>query len=149
MPLGEICNREVVVVAPEETVAAAARLMRDAHVGNLVVVRERDGRKLPVGIITDRDIVVDGIARGLALDKVAVETLMTRNLVTAAEDTGIIEAIKRMRERGVRRMPVVDRDDALVGIITVDDLVEMLANELSDLSRLILREQTAEWRLRR
>jgi len=114
-------------------------------VGDLVVVKEgADGRQIPVGIITDRDIVVSVIAPTLNAGVYTVGDLVTRELVTVAEDQGVFEAIQHMRMTGVRRMPVIDREGGLVGIVSVDDLIQLLSDEMSELAKLIAREQIHE-----
>lgn len=148
MAIGEICNREVVVVTRDNSALEAARLMRQHHVGDVVVVMEEGGLRTPVGILTDRDIVVDAIAVGLDPATLKVGEIMTPDLATVAEDTGVFEAIRYMRDKGVRRMPVVDGDGDLLGILALDDLLDLLAEELGALARLIAREQNRESRLR-
>ena len=143
MSIGEICNREVVCSSRASTIREAAFLMREYHVGDLIVVNE-NGKRQPVGIITDRDITINVVALGLDPDVMTVGDIMGRELVTLHEDQGILETIRQMRLRGVRRLPIVGEDGALVGIITVDDLVALLANELNDLSKVIWREQMIE-----
>ena len=140
MAIGKLCVREVAVADRATTVRKAAQLMRQFHVGNLVVVEGR----APVGIVTDRDIVLSVVATGLDPAVFTIGDLVTQDLATCREDTGVFECIQQMRARGVRRMPVVDRDGALVGIISVDDLVQLLAEEMNDLGKLISREQARE-----
>jgi CBS domain-containing protein len=144
MPIGEICIREVIICDRTAGVVEAAQLMRRYHVGDLVIVEESGGKRVPVGLITDRDIVTGVIALKLDPAKVTVGELISREIVAAREDEGIFEVIERMRAHGVRRMPVVDQEGALVGIITVDDLIELLAEELGKLPKLISREQAHE-----
>lgn len=144
MPVGEICNREVIVVQPNSTVLEAARLMRQRHVGDVLVVTERGGMRVPVGIVTDRDLVVETLAPNLDPETITVGDIMVAELVTVKEDTGVYEAIEYMRARGVRRLPVVNGSDRLVGIITLDDLLELLAEELLALAKLVKHEQKKE-----
>jgi CBS domain-containing protein len=144
VPIGEICNREVVFARRDETVRAAAQLMREHHVGDLVVVDERDGRRVPAGILTDRDIVVGIVAKHLDPDVLAVGDVIGPELVIAKESDGVSETIELMRAKGVRRIPVIDAAGALVGIVTADDMLDLLAEELSGLSRIVSREQRRE-----
>ncbi|MEW6133477.1 MAG: CBS domain-containing protein [Pseudomonadota bacterium] len=148
MTIGEICNREVVVATREISVSEAARLMRHHHVGDVVVVMEEGGLRTPVSILTDRDIVVEVVAAGLDPSTLAVGEIMAPELATVQEDTGVFEAIRYMRDKGVRRMPVVDADGDLVGILALDDLLDLLAEELGALARLIARERNREAKLR-
>ena len=149
MPIGDVCTREVLVATPETTVTEAARLMRRHHVGDLVVVTKKDGSRVPTGIVTDRDIVLSVIATGLDPGVFTIGDLVTQKLLTVPEDLGVFECIQKMRSRGVRRMPVVDAEERLIGIVSVDDLVQLLGQELSELGRLISREQVRETVARR
>jgi CBS domain-containing protein len=149
MPIGDVCSREVLVATPETTVTEAARLMRQHHVGDLVVVAGENGSRVPTGIVTDRDLVLSVIATGLDPSIFTIGDLVTDKLVTVREDLGVFECIQKMRTKGVRRMPVMDAQDKLVGIVSVDDLVQLLGQELSELGRLISREQAKELVTRR
>jgi len=150
MPVGEICNREVIVVHSSDSTLEAARLMRQHHVGDVVViVEDSNGVRVPVGIVTDRDLVVEIVAPELNQTAITVGDIMVPDLVTVKEDTGVFEAIQYMRAKGVRRLPVVDGNGGLVGILALDDLLELLAEELFALARLVKREQKKEMATRR
>ena len=149
MPIGEICNREVVIVQRDTTVAEAARLMREHHVGALVVVRQVSGKRKPVGLVTDRDLVVEVLATQLDAEAITVGDIMLPELVAIPENSGVFETIQFMRAKAVRRLPVVDGQGVLVGIVALDDLLSLLAEELSELSVLVSREQEKESRARR
>jgi CBS domain-containing protein len=149
MSVGEICNRDVAVVKKGESALDAALLMRRFHVGDLVVVEEEGGQRVPVGIVTDRDIVIEAVAEDVNCRELTVGDIMSTDLVTVNEDEGIVETVKMMRANGIRRVPVVDRGGVLIGIVTVDDLIALLAEVLDDLTKLISREQTREKEIRR
>jgi CBS domain-containing protein len=149
MPIGEVCNREVVIVQPGETVLEAAQLMRRHHVGDVVVVEERGGRRVPVGIVTDRDLVLEVMAPQIDPATVTVKDILTTDLVTIKKDAGLFEAIEYMHAKGVRRLPVVDDNGGLIGILTLDDLIELLADEMTALARLVKHEQKKETTNRR
>jgi len=144
MTIGEICNREVVIVTREAPVIEAARLMRQYHVGDLVVVDELSGRRRPVGIVTDRDIVIEVVAMEVAAETLCVGDIMSAELATVRESEGVFETIRYMRDKGIRRLPVVDRDGWLQGIVTLDDLLILLAEEMGEMARLIRREMDRE-----
>ena len=144
MAVGELCNREVVITEKGLSVVAAAQLMRTHHVGDLVVVEERDGRKHPVGVVTDRDIVVEVVAAGVNPEALKVGDIMGPEVATVRESEGLFEALRYMRDRGVRRMPVVDREGGLVGILTLDDLLSLLAEEMTELAKLVSHERQRE-----
>lgn len=144
MPIGEICNREVVVVRRNDSVLEAARVMRQHHVGDVLVVDDKEGERIPVGIVTDRDLVVEVMAAEVNTAAISVGDVMAPNLVTVRENTGVFEAIQYMRGKGVRRMPVVRDSGGLIGILTLDDLFELLAEEMFELSKLVRNEQKKE-----
>lgn len=144
MAIGELCNRDVVVVNRDKPVREAVRLMRKHHVGDLVVVEDLHGHRRPVGILTDRDIVIELLAADVDLDTVAVGDAMSYELVTAREDDDLLDTIARMRQEGVRRLPVVGDDGALVGILAVDDLLEVVTEQLAGLVGSIVQEHLRE-----
>lgn len=144
MPIGEMCNREVVIVSKETSILEVAQLMRQHHVGDVVVVKEQGGRRIPVGIVTDRDIVIEIVAKDVDFHNLVVGDIMGLQLVTVREREGVFETMKVMRLKGVRRLPVVDEEGGLVGILTLDDLIGLLAEEMNELARLISREQARE-----
>ena len=144
MPVGEICNREVVIAEKSMPVTEAACLMRNHHVGDLVVVDQHEGRRQPVGIVTDRDIVVEVVAAGVNADALKVGDIMGPEVATVRESEGLFEALRYMRDKGVRRMPVVDRDGVLVGILTLDDMLSLLAEEMTELAKLVSHERQRE-----
>lgn len=144
MNLGEICTRDVVFATRDCTILSAAQLMREYHVGNLVVVEHFDGARIPVGIITDRDIVIGVLAPELDAKTLTVGDIMFPELVTAGETDGVFETMQLMRRKGVRRLPVVDPKGGLAGIVSLDDLIELVAEEITELSGLIARERHRE-----
>jgi CBS domain-containing protein len=144
MAIGEICSRQVIFTRKSESVRQAAQLMREYHVGALVVAEENGDRLVPVGILTDRDIAVGIVAKGLDADALSVGEVMTPEPLAVRESAGVSETIELMRSRGVRRLPVVDASGALIGIVTADDFIDLLAEELNALARMISREQRRE-----
>jgi CBS domain-containing protein len=149
MTIGNICNREVVYTTRDTTVQAASKLMREYHVGTVVIVDDFAGKHLPVGIVTDRDIVVEVSAVDLDPKVITVGDIMTSALITGPESQGIPETMEMMRSKGVRRLPVVDREGLLVGIVSVDDMLKVLAEELTDLTGIVSKEQAQEMHGRR
>lgn len=127
---GEICTRSVTIAFRTTPVDGAARLMRDNHVGCLVVVDEVEGRRIVVGVLTDRDIVTAVVARGLDASTLTVDDVMTTDLVTSREDDSLIDLMRSMRRKGVRRIPVVGGLDELIGVVTLDDVLGVLSEEL-------------------
>ena len=148
MNIGEICAIQTVTCTRDETVQGAALLMRKHHVGDLIVIDQADGQAVPVGIVTDRDIVVSVIALGLDPAGLQVDDIMSDDLLTCREDDDVYETIEHMRLRGIRRVPVVNGAGGLTGIVSVDDLLEFLAEEMGDLSRISASGQAHEKRAR-
>lgn len=149
MTTGDICNRNVVVAPKTEMVVDAAKRMRMAHVGDVVVVEDRQGQHVPVGIVTDRDIVVGLVASDADhLKYLTLDDMMTEDLVTAKEQDSIEAALLRMRERGVRRLPIVADTGALVGILTMDDLWRHFTQQQGLLVELMANEEHRERHLR-
>ncbi|HKJ89221.1 MAG TPA: CBS domain-containing protein [Gammaproteobacteria bacterium] len=142
--IGEYCNREVVITERERSIRDAARLMRNHHVGDLVVVERYEGEMIPVGILTDRDLVVEVLAEEVGVDEVTVADVMSAPAALAREEDDLWETLMRMQSWGVRRMPVVSASGTLQGIITVDDLLELFTEYMHDLVKVVTREQERE-----
>ena len=148
MQIADLCRDSVVVTRRESTVLETAELMRRYHIGAVVVVDVPEGAQVPAGIVTDRDIVVGVVAMGLDPAELSVGDIMTEKVVLVKENEDVFDAIETMREQGVRRMPVVNEQGALTGIISLDDVLPVVAQELADLARLSLvaRKQECEFR---
>jgi CBS domain-containing protein len=149
MTIGAICNREIITVQRDATVLHAAKLMRQYHVGDVIVVENRIKQCVPVGIVTDRDIVVELVATELDCNVITVGDIVISKLIVVKDSAGVFEAIQLMVSKGVRRLPVVDDGGGLVGIVTLDDLLLLLAKEFSSLAKLVAREQKNEATRRR
>jgi CBS domain-containing protein len=127
---GGICKRKVSVAYQNTSVTAAAQLMREDHVGCLVVVEDTNGSRQVRGLITDRDIVMSVVAMGLDPEPLCLEDVMSSRLVTANEGDPLPVLMRNMREHGVRRVPVVGPNDELMGLVTLDDVLKILAQEM-------------------
>lgn len=149
MRVSEACSREVIVADRQDSIAEAARLMRRHHVGTVVVTDKSGGDKQPVGILTDRDIAIELIALGTDIDSVNVGDVMSDDLTNLRPDDGIMEALQFMKEKAVRRAPVIDESGELIGILAVDDIIELIAEQLLDVSNLLNRAYRKEERIRR
>jgi CBS domain-containing protein len=128
--LGKICTKPVVTASAQMTVDQAAREMRSKNVGALVVVNA--GR--PIGMLTDRDVAVEVVAKGMDPDTVRVGDVMRKKPITIREDLGIFDAARTFAKTGVRRLPVVTKSGGLVGVIAVDDLIMLLGNEMGHMA---------------
>jgi signal-transduction protein with cAMP-binding, CBS, and nucleotidyltransferase domain len=144
MNVGEICSRVVVVAESNTPVQQAAKLMRDQHIGALVVTEGSAEARRPIGIVTDRDMVVEVVAADVDYRMLTVGDIMSERPATINETAGLFEAIAQMRSGGVRRLVVADAMGRLLGIVAMDDLIPVLAEELSALAQAIRVEQRRE-----
>jgi predicted transcriptional regulator len=145
MKVGELCTRVVAIAWEDETVVEAAQRMREKHVGDVIIVHGPEGSCKPVGILTDRDIVVGVVAQAAEhLSSVLVGDVAQSKLVLVREEEDLFVALEHMRGAGVRRLPVVGAEGMLVGILTLDDVLEFLAEELGAMVQLVRREQELE-----
>lgn len=144
MDSGELCIRRVITADPDETIVAAAQRMAEHGVGDLVVVEDAGGEVHPIGIVTDRDLVTRGLARAAphALD-LKVRDVMHGELVTAFADEPVEVVLCRIKLHGIRRIPIVDRAGVLQGILTLDDIVAWIGEQLNDATGLIERQAAA------
>jgi len=138
--LASLCRHPVSVVTAGTTIRAAAVLMREHHVGAVVVVEGTVARPRPVGIVTDRDIVVAIVALDLDADIFLIDDMFDRRIVVARDDLQIREALDVMKTNGVRRLPLVNKAGVLTGIVTLDDLLGELAADLARVSAVLAQE---------
>lgn len=148
MPIHECCNLNVVSCEQDATLASVAELMRRNHVGDVVVTETRGEARLPIGIVTDRDIVVETVAMQLDPGQYTAGDIMSAPVVTVKASDGLVETLRQMRENNVRRIPVVAEDGGLAGIVTADDIVRLLAMELSLMTETMGEQPEVEARLR-
>lgn len=135
MQVRDFCSPHVVLAEPGASLREAALAMREKHVGALVVVEKKAGVARPVGVLTDRDIVVAVVAvPGARPEGIRVADAMSTAPAVAREDEGLFEIVQRMSERSVRRLPVVGADGGLKGIVSLDDVLRVLAAELGQLA---------------
>lgn len=147
--VGEYCVRDVVVVAPDTPIKQCAKLMHDHHIGSVVVIQEKRKVVKPVGIVTDRDITIEVVAFGLDAATLTAEDFIRGDLAVVQEGADLLAALALMREHGVRRLPVVGHKGALVGIISADDLITLIAGELDGLASTLRAEFVRERETRR
>ena len=144
MNAGSVCKRGVITVAPTDDLVTAAHLMREKHVGYLIVAETRGEERRIVGVLTDRDIVVAVLAQEVDARAVKVGDVMTRDPLLIDEAQSIEAVLRHMREAGVRRVPVVDRLGALTGVLSIDDVLERIADQLINIAGSIRNEQRME-----
>lgn len=140
----DLAAHEVVTVTPTTTLVECAQIMRAQHVGSVVVIDDQGQRDDPRGIVTDRDIVMEAVAVGLDPSTLTAGDVMTTPLAVVRDSDDILDALARMRERGIRRLAVLDEAGHLSGIVTVDNLLEALAEQFDAIVRVLKAEQTRE-----
>ncbi|HET6805499.1 MAG TPA: CBS domain-containing protein [Frateuria sp.] len=148
MRVHDICTHEAVSISPAASVADAARLMRARHVGVLVVVEQPNGERIPVGVLTDRDIVLEVVAPEAPCARLRVADVMTREPATCSEEELLLDAVARMRAYGVRRLPVVNPKGGLCGLLSLDDIYGALGVYLQEMSRALTRGHVREMEAR-
>ncbi len=129
MNVGQVCGRHIVTVLPGGDLTAAAALMREKHIGYLVVV-ESESMRRPVGVLTDRDIVVSVVAMKVDPASLTVGDVMTPRVVCTDEQSPLDTALVQMRRNGVRRLPVLGAEGEVVGVLSIDDALQAIMNEL-------------------
>jgi len=132
--LGELGTPIVVTAPPETTAARAAQMMRTHHVGSLVIVASGAASSRPLGIVTDRDLVLAVMAEGLDAALFTVGDIMSTQPVCADEQSSLLDAVALMREHSLRRLPVLDAAGRVVGVLTLEDVLDALAREFVDLT---------------
>lgn len=142
--VADICTRAVVTCRRDISALDLAKLMRERHVGAVVVVDEDEGRATPVGIVTDRDLVIEVMACGVDPEILRVGDLIVTVPETAVDDELVFDAVWHMRRKGIRRLPVVDRQGRLFGILSADDLTRFLAEQLTGVASLALGQAARE-----
>jgi CBS domain-containing protein len=150
MDIGKICNRNVVTAREADELTRAAQVMREKHIGYLVVVKPsiEDGTVTPIGVITDRDIVVTVVAREINPRSLTVGDVMTRQPAVVDEATSLSTTLQLMRRIGVRRLPAIGRGGVLVGVLSLDDVLDAMAGEMTDVAGSIRHERKMEDALR-
>lgn len=148
MRVGEFCVREVIECTRKTSALELSQIMRQSHVGDVVVVDQPNGKKIAVGIVTDRDLAVEVMANERDPALVTAGDLIGRKLITVGEGSDVYETAELMRYEGVRRVPVVDDQGGLAGIVTMDDLLRIIGEQLALLAQVIGRERFQEQQLK-
>lgn len=138
MSVGRICTRVVATAAPEETVREVARRMNEHDVGTLVVVGGPG--EAPLGIVTDRDLVLRCLATNRDPDQTPLRDVMTVPVQAVDEHTPIEQAMTRMAHAGVRRLVVTGPGGALAGLLSLDDVLELVVDEVAIIGQLLAKQ---------
>ena len=148
MKVGEYCTKEVIVADGSTGIVEAANLMRSNNVGTIVIGKPSHGGVEPTAIVTDRDLVLEVLAPNANLDALTLADLPTRPLVSVSMADDLLDTLKHMGSQGIRRVPVVDSDGLLQGLLAMDDLLPVISEMLNDMVRLVAREVSVEVRAR-
>lgn len=133
MSIANFCSKEIIMIPKDASIQETAQRMKENNVGAVVVVE--NGK--PLGVITDRDVVVEVVANGVGLDEVSAKDILAKDVLILKKEQGVHEAIKAMKDKHVRRAPVVDYAGKICGMVSMDDLLVLLAHELQDLAQLV------------
>ncbi|MFB6262045.1 MAG: CBS domain-containing protein [Bradymonadaceae bacterium] len=145
MKASELANTSVATITSDETLAEAAHRLRENHVGDLVVLDENDPEGPPIGIITDRDVTIAVDEYGPEhVGTKKVRAAMTENLILGKADDPVEKLVQNMRDNGIRRIPIIDSEDDIVGIVTFDDLIGYYGDGLMKMAELVQQEISAE-----
>lgn len=142
MNTADLCRRSAVTALADTTLAEVARLMRKQHVGCVVIVEEGAGKA--IGVVTDRDIVLEVVAQGLDPFTITAGEIMTPSPVVAKREDDVWWSLKVMRDRGIRRLPVVDGDQHVIGVVALDDMLAHVGNTMGDIAQLLGSERVVE-----
>ena len=137
MTAGRICTREVDIVSPGDSVRAAAFRMLERNVGSLIVV---DETQAPIGVVTDRDLAIRALTQPVDSSTVTIKDVMTSEPQVVSEDTPIEDVLRVMRLGPHRRLPVVNKERMLVGVISLDDILDLLSEEFFSIGSLLRKE---------
>jgi predicted transcriptional regulator len=148
MKVGDYCKRTLVSIASDMDLVEAAKVMRDEHVGFLVVYLQGDEVRKPAGVLTDRDVVLQVTAKEVDPHSVSVADVMTRQPLIASESDELSEVLQAMRMAGIRRVPVVNVRGGMCGIFAMDDALDLITGMMCDVTGSIKSEQRQEWRAR-
>ena len=149
MNVGQICQRHAITIRPTDELRTAAKLMREHHIGFLVVTPPAGSEGAePLGVLTDRDIVVSTLALDVDPRSVRVGDVMTCNPAVALAEDSVADALIQMRHRGVRRLPVVGDYGKLMGVVSLDDILRQRADEIGSAAAVITKGREREGRVR-
>jgi len=140
MKVRELCTLNTQVIEKSETAQAAAQAMQEAKVGSLVVIDMLPNGDIPIGIITDRDIAMKVAVHDVRPSMLLVEDFVSDNLLTVKEKEDVYDVLGKMRQKSVRRVPIVDKEGFLIGIISIDDILNFMVGELKEMTDIMKKE---------
>lgn len=148
MTVGNYCERNLALLTRDASLQKAAKMMRSHHLGEVIVVEKLNGKNIPVGLVTDRDLVIEIMALEVDVEQISVGHIMSLELITVREDYSLSDSLEIMQQHGVRRLPVVDSDGVLIGLIDMELILKVLCQDLGKMLELINTERNIEKTLR-
>ena len=125
----ELCTRKIVMVAQEATALEAAQLMLEHKVGCVVVTEKKNRENVPVGIVTEQDMVLKIVAGDARAGAIGITAVMSEKLLTAREDENVLDVLQQMHTKRIRHMPIVNDQGELIGILASEDVLAFLARD--------------------
>lgn len=144
LSLDQLYEKDVVCLKPDDTVYDAAREMLENHIGDIVITQEENGKTMPVGIVTDRDLVINATAKKLDPETIKLSDIMSKKVITATEDDDLTTLVRLVVDEGVSRLPIVDEAGNLAGILSSKRLFQYFAQGLCELSSISVQQQQRE-----
>jgi CBS domain-containing protein len=148
MSVAKYCDREIATITRDASIHKAALMMRHYHGGEVIIVEKSNDKNIPIGIVTDRDLVVEIIAMEVDMEQISVGNVMSLELITVSENMSLSDTLDIMQHNGVRRAPVVDGSGCLIGLITVEGILKVLSQDMNKVLELFYRERYIEKTIR-
>ncbi len=148
MSVSQYCDKKISTLTQDSSILEAAQLMRTNHVGEVIIVQRQQGKTVPVGLITDRDLVIEIIAMEIDIDKITLGSIMCLELITVNHDSSLKQALELLQTNGIRRAPVVDSKGALFGIIAIEGILKVLSQDMTKVLKLFNNERRIEKQFR-
>lgn len=140
MSICDISKKKVFTLSKSEPIWRAAKLMKDEGVGSIIITHDEEGEEVPIGIITDRDVAIKVVAEKRNAENIKISEIMSGDLLIIDDDQDIRSTIELMKKKGVRRAPVMNDDDEICGIISLDDLFVYMTDELNNLADVVQKQ---------
>lgn len=148
MFVGQYCDKKISTLTQDSSILDAAKVMRKNHVGEVIIVENKMGNTIPVGLITDRDIVVEILAMEIDIETINLGSVMCIELITVNYDSSLNKALEIMQHYGIRRAPVVGNDGGLIGIINIEAVIKVVSQDMAKILKLFNNERRIEKDLR-
>jgi len=148
MTVSDYCERNIALLTRDASLQEAAMMMRIHHLGEVIVIDKLNGKNIPVGVVTDRDLVIEIMALEVDVEQISVGNIMSLELITVRQDNNLSDTLDIMQQHGVRRLPVIDNSGSLLGVINIEVILKVLCQDLSKMLTLFNNERDNEKILR-